>query len=51
MLVALNNKEAHSKHTHVIDMMTVPKFKISDLIMIKNFNKKSELGCKICSHL
>ena len=48
MLTALNTKEAHSKQKHERHD-DVPKFKIGDLIMIKNFDKKIDMGYKICS--
>ena len=39
MLTALNTKEAHSKQK-CDKHNDIPKFKIGDLIMIKNFDKK-----------
>ena len=45
MLAALNTKEACSKQKHDTHD-DVPKFKIGDLIMIKNFNKKSTWDTK-----
>ena len=47
MLAALNTKEAHSK-PKFDKHDNVPKFKIGDLIIIKNFDKK---GQKICFQL
>ena len=48
MLTALNTKEAHCKQK-CDKHENMPKFKFRDLIMIKNFEKKIELGCKICT--
>ena len=46
MFTALNTKEAHSKQD--IDIYDdIPQYKIGDLISIKNFDTKIELGCKI----
>ena len=39
MLAALNTKEAHSKQSK--QKYDVPTYKIGDLVMIRNFDKKS----------
>ena len=45
MLAALNTKEAHSKQ-QCNKNDNVPCYKIGDLIMIKNFGKKSTWNTK-----
>ena len=45
MLAALNTKEAHSKQNRD-NYDDMPQYKIGDLIMIKNFNKKSNWDAK-----
>ena len=45
MLAALNTKEACSKQNHD-KHDDIPQFKIGNLIMIKNFDKKSNWDAK-----
>ena len=45
MLVAFNTKEAHSKQKHN-KHYDIPEFKIGDLIMVKNFGRKSNWDAK-----
>ena len=50
MFAAVNTKEAQSKQK-CDKHNKKPKFKISNLILITNLDKKVKLGCKICSQL
>ena len=45
MLAALNTKEACSKQ-NIDKYNDIPQYKIGDLIMIKNFNKKFNWNTK-----
>ena len=45
MLAALNTKEAHSEQ-QCDKNNAIPQFKIADLLMIKDFNKKSTWDAK-----
>ena len=42
IVAALNTKEAHSKHSKQ-KYDDIPKYEIGDLVMIRNFDKKSEI--------
>ena len=50
MLAAINTKEAHSKQK-CDKHGDAPKFQISDLIMIKKFDKTFNWDFNICSQL
>ena len=45
MLATLNMKEAHSRQSKQ-KYDNVPNYKIGDLVMIRNFNKKSNWDAK-----
>ena len=45
MLAALNTKETHSKHSKQ-KYDDVPNYRIVDLVMIRNFDKKSNWDAK-----
>ena len=49
MLAALNAKEAHSKQ-NIDKYDDIPQYKIRDLIIIRNFNKNSNLDAKYVSN-
>ena len=49
MLAALNRKEAHSKQVNK-KYNDVPSYKIGDLVMIRNFDKKSNWDTKYVSN-
>ena len=46
MLAVLNAKEAQSKQGKQ-KYDDIPNYRIGDLIMIRNFDKKIKLGCKV----
>ena len=48
MLTAINIREAHSMQTKQ-RYDDIPNYKIGDLVMIKNFDRKVYLGCKLCA--